>query len=252
MPSINNLPMVWLGPMIVIPMQWFFCRMIWVNGNTRNALIHFVNHKIVDCPPNMCSCHAGMPKWVKSTLLSQGAWCMGDMTMDTYLQCNTCWTAEHYGSLLERTCSRLRQWWGYWGLNCVPWKAMLKYYPLMSDAEAETPILWPPHVKIWLIGKDSCWEGLEAGGEGDNRGWGGWMASPTQWTWVWMNSGSWWWTGRPGVLRFMGLQRVGHYWLTELNWTDRHQERTTVWDDSESEIGVCSMHICRPRTEDGQ
>ena len=65
-----------------------------------------------------------------------------------------------------------------------------------------------------------CWEGLGAGGEGDDRGWDGWMASPTQWTWVWVNSRSWWWTGRPGVLRFMGSQRVGHNWATELNWTD--------------------------------
>ena len=63
-----------------------------------------------------------------------------------------------------------------------------------------------------------CWEGLGAGGEGDDRGWDGWMASLTQWTWVWVNSGSWWWTGRPSVLRFMGLQRVGHHWATELNW----------------------------------
>ena len=63
-----------------------------------------------------------------------------------------------------------------------------------------------------------CWEGLGAGGEGDNRGWDGWMASPTWWTWVWVNSESWWWTGRPGVLRFMGLQRVRHDWATELNW----------------------------------
>ena len=61
---------------------------------------------------------------------------------------------------------------------------------------------------------------LGAGGEGDDRGWDGWMASPTQWTWVWVNSRSWWWTGRPGVLRFMGSQRVGHDWTTELNWTE--------------------------------
>ena len=67
-----------------------------------------------------------------------------------------------------------------------------------------------------------CWEELGAGGEGDDRGWDGWMASLTQWTWVWVNSGSWWWTGRPGVLRFMGSQRVGHDWVTELNWTDRY------------------------------
>ena len=89
-----------------------------------------------------------------------------------------------------------------------------------TDAKAETPVLWPPHVKSWLIGKDSCWEGLGVGGEGDDRGWDGWMASLTQWTWVWVNSESWWWTGRPGVLRFMGSQRVGHDWATELNRTE--------------------------------
>ena len=61
---------------------------------------------------------------------------------------------------------------------------------------------------------------LGAGGEGDDRGWDGWMASVTRWTWVWVNSGSWWWTGRPGVLQFMGSQRVKHDWVTELNWTD--------------------------------
>ena len=65
-----------------------------------------------------------------------------------------------------------------------------------------------------------CWEGLGAGGEGDDRGWDSWMASLTWGTWVWVNSGSWWWTGRPDVLRFMGLQRVRHDWATELNWTD--------------------------------
>ena len=55
-------------------------------------------------------------------------------------------------------------------------------------------------------------------GEGDDRGWDGWMASWTRWTWVWVNSGSWWWTGRPGVLQSMGSQRVGHDWATELNY----------------------------------
>ena len=69
-----------------------------------------------------------------------------------------------------------------------------------------------------------CWEVLGAGGEGDDRGWAGWMASPTGWTWVWVNSGSWWWTGRPGVLWFMGSQRAGHDWATELNWTELTQE----------------------------
>ena len=63
-----------------------------------------------------------------------------------------------------------------------------------------------------------CWERLKAGGEGDDRGWGGWMVSLTRWTWVWASSGSWWWTGKPGVLQSMGLQRVGHDWVTELSW----------------------------------
>ena len=63
-----------------------------------------------------------------------------------------------------------------------------------------------------------CWERLKAGGEGDDRGWDGWMASPTRWTWVWVSSGSWWWTGKPGVLQSMGLQRVRHDGATELNW----------------------------------
>ena len=62
------------------------------------------------------------------------------------------------------------------------------------------------------------WRSLRAGGEGDDRGWEDWMASPTQWTWVWVNSRSCWWTGRLGVLQFMGSQRVGHDWATKLNW----------------------------------
>ena len=85
-----------------------------------------------------------------------------------------------------------------------------------TDTEAEASIVWPPDVKNWLIGKDP--KILKAGGEGEDRD--GWMASPTQWTWVWVSSGSWWWTGRPGVLQSMGSQRIGHDWATELDWTD--------------------------------
>ena len=88
-----------------------------------------------------------------------------------------------------------------------------------NDAEAETPVTLATSCeelthwkRLW------CWEGLGAGGKGDDRGWDGWMASPTRWMWVWVNSGRWWWTGRPGVLWFMGSKRVGHDWATELNW----------------------------------
>ena len=63
-----------------------------------------------------------------------------------------------------------------------------------------------------------CWERLKAGGKGDDGGWDGWTASLTRWTWVWASSGSWWWTGKPGMLQSLGSQRVGHDWATELNW----------------------------------
>ena len=72
--------------------------------------------------------------------------------------------------------------------------------------------------RVDSLEKTLIWEGLAAGGKGDYRGWDGGMASPARWTWVWVNSRSWWWTGRPGVQWFMGSQRVGHDWATELNW----------------------------------
>ena len=78
-----------------------------------------------------------------------------------------------------------------------------------------------------------CWEGLGAGGEGDDRGWDGWMASLTRWTWVWVNSGSWWWTGKPGVLRFIGSQRVGHDWATELTDWLTQSNKANDWKESE-------------------
>ena len=108
----------------------------------------------------------------------------------------------------------------------------------LIDFKNYSPFLNGSHWKrLW------CWEGLGAGGEGEDRGWGGWMASLTRWTWVWVNSGSWWWTGRPGMLRFMGSQRVGHDWETELNWQSQaitpgsaaHREQT---------IGVLGCHYC--------
>ena len=92
---------------------------------------------------------------------------------------------------------------------------LLIFVPAILFQLALLPILWSPHAKSWLIGKDPD-EGLGTEGEGDNRGWDGWLASLTWCTWVWVNSGSWWWTGRPGVLQFIGSQRVGLNWV-ELN-----------------------------------
>ena len=81
---------------------------------------------------------------------------------------------------------------------------------------SNTLAIWCKELTHWK--RPWCWERLRAGGEGDDRGWDGWTASQTQRTWVWVNSGSWWWTGRPGVLQSVGSQRVGHDWATELNW----------------------------------
>ena len=113
----------------------------------------------------------------------------------------------------------------------VPWTARRSNHSILKKSVLD--VLWKDWCWSWnsntlatscealTYWKRLCsWEGLGEGGEGNDRGWDGWMASPTQWTWVWVNSGSWWWTGRPGVLQFMGLQRVGHDWATELNWTE--------------------------------
>ena len=89
-----------------------------------------------------------------------------------------------------------------------------------------------------------CWERLKVG-EGDNRGWDGWMASLTQWTWIWVNSRSWWWTGRPCMLQSMGSQRVGHDWVTELNWMVKNSQ---TWERYKSFIDWRSWENIPTRT----
>ena len=85
-----------------------------------------------------------------------------------------------------------------------------------TNLSSKTLATWCQELSHWK--RPWCWERLKAGGEGDDRGWEDWMASPTRWTWVWASSGSWWWTRKPGMLQSMGSQRVGHNWATELNW----------------------------------
>ena len=97
---------------------------------------------------------------------------------------------------------------GIWNTEVKKWARLESSWPQKSCEELTH---WK---RLW------CWEGLGAGGEGDDRGWDGWMASPPWWAWVWVNSRSWWWTGRLGVLWFMGSQRVGYDSATELNWTE--------------------------------
>ena len=120
--------------------------------------------------------------------------------------------------------------WCWRRLSRVPWTARRSNQSILKEISPRSH--WKDWCWSWNTNtlatwceelthckRPQCCEGLRAGGEGDDRGWDGWMASPTRWTWVCIDSRSWWWTGRPGVLWCMGSQRVGHYWATEL--TDR-------------------------------
>ena len=109
-----------------------------------------------------------------------------------------------------------------------------------TDVEAETPIFWPPDAKNCLIRKDPVSGKVKAGGEGDDRGWDGWMASPTRWTWVWANSGNWWWTRKPGVLQTIGLQRVRHDWATKLT----ELIKAPASNFRRSKIKLLVLHFC--------
>ena len=120
--------------------------------------------------------------------------------------------------------------------------------------EAETPMLCHLMWRVDSLEKTLMPSIPGAGGEGDNRGWDGWMASLTRWTWVCVNSRSWWWTGRPGVLRFMGSQRVRHEWANELNWTELKQPlmarsefpalaRTSLCAIFVSHLKTCSLFL---------
>ena len=121
--------------------------------------------------------------------------------------------------------------WCWRRLLRVPWTARRSNQSILKEISPEYSLeglilklklqyfaTWWVELTHWK--RPWCWERLKAGGGGDDRGLDGWMASPTRWTWVWVNSGSWWLTGRPGVLQFMGSQGVWQDWATELNWTE--------------------------------
>ena len=121
--------------------------------------------------------------------------------------------------------------WCWRRLLRVPWTGSISKQSILKGISPQysleglllklkLPILWPPDGKKWLIGKDpdagKDWRQEE---NGDDRGWDGWIVSQTRWTWVWLSSASWWWTGKPSVLPSMGSQRLGHNWAAELNWS---------------------------------
>ena len=138
-------------------------------------------------------------------------------------------------TIKEAECQRIDgfELWCWRRLLRVPWTARRSNQSILKEISSGCSleglmlklklqyIVYIPHTwceELTHLKRPWCWERLKAGGEGDDRGWDGWMASPTQWTWVCVNSRRWWWTGMSGVLQSMGLQRVRHDWATQLNW----------------------------------
>ena len=112
----------------------------------------------------------------------------------------------------------------------------MSYYWCWSSNTVAT---WCKELPHWK--RPWCWERLEAGREGDGRGWDSWMASLTQWTWVWASSGCWWRTGKPVVLQSMGSQRVGHDWVTELNWNFEYYLK--VYSSAFTQSTIMYIHL---------
>ena len=126
--------------------------------------------------------------------------------IDAFLTCGVGvpWTARRSNQSLLKAISP------EYSLEGLMLKLKLEYFGHVMWKVEKTH--WTHWKKPW------CWERLKAGGEGSDRGWDGWMASLTRWAWVWVDSGSWWWTGNPTIMQSMGSQRVRHDWATELSW----------------------------------
>ena len=148
------------------------------------------------------------------------------------------WTVKK----VERQRTDAFELWCWRRLLRVPWTARRSNQSILKESSPEYSLeglmlklkfqyfghlMWraDSFEKILMLGKIEGW------GEGDDRGWDGWMTLWTQWTWVWVSSRSWWWTGRPGMLQSMGLQRVRHDWTTELNRTEKTLESSLDWKE---------------------
>ena len=132
--------------------------------------------------------------------------------------------------------------WCWRRLLRAPWTARRSNLPISKSVlnihwkdwcwnwNSNTLATWCEELIHWK--RPWCWERLKVGGEGNDSGWDGWMSPPMQWTWVWVGFGSWWWTEKPGMLQSMGLQRVRHDWVTEMNWTE-----LSLWVTHQAGIG---------------
>ena len=138
--------------------------------------------------------------------------------------------------------------WCWRRLLRVPWTAKRSNEWILKEISPEYSLeglMLKLKLKLKYFGQQMWRTDPDAGkdwrGEGDNRGWDGWMVSLIQWRWIWVNSGSWWWTGRPGVLWFMGLQRVRHDWVTELNWTEEAPKKSLVLSPMWGTVKRCQL-----------
>ena len=156
---------------------------------------------------------AGILEWI-AIPLRHGIFCTWDQTRDSCIAGSLYRLSQGSGVLIWDLVFIITIIWFSTGFQVAKHQFIFHIYVFMCEICFSFSELLHSD-RLW------CWEGLGAGGEGENRGWDGWMASLTRWTWVWVNSGSWRWTGRPGMLQFMGSQRVGHNWATELNWTEQ-------------------------------
>ena len=157
----------------------------WGGQHIKNQRHHFANKGLSSQGYGFSSGHVWMSKLDCEESWAPKNWCFWTVGLEKTLE-----SPLDYKEI-QPVHSKGDQPWVFFGRN---------------DAEAETPVLWPPDAKNWHWKRPWCCERLKVGGEGDDRGRDGWMASPTRWTWVWESSGSWWWTGRPGVLQPMGSQ----------------------------------------------
>ena len=175
--------------------------------------------------------------------MDRGAWwaAVHGVTKSWYNQSElACTHASLWAFLITHLLKNLPEMWETWiqflgwedplekGPLRVPWTLRRSDQSILKEISPEyslegcwswnsnTLATWCEELTHWK--RPWCWERLKTGGKGDDRGWDGWMASPTWWTWVWANYGSRWWTGKPCVLQSMGSQRIGHDWVTELNW----------------------------------